>query len=262
MQPTYLPWAGYFDMIDQSDVFVLLDNVQFEKQSWQQRNRIKTRTGLAWLTVPVRITGRSEQRIAEASISELKFAARHRNLLAENYRHAAHFESVFETLSASLRELSSSGNLADLNHGLISRICETLGIFTPLLRSTDLGVEGKRSELTAEICRQVGSRIYLSAAGSAAYLLGELPEFTSRGLEVVFQNYEHPEYTQQFPPFVPFTSVIDLIFNEGPASLGILRSGRRRNLTTDEMRDLIDDRSAVASGPSTGATLAPSCLPD
>src|SRR5580704_12957199 len=102
-QPTYLPWLGYFDLIDQVDVFVLLDNVQFEKQSWQQRNRIKTPTGLQWLTVPVIFRGRFGQLIKDVEIREAEFWRNHLRAIELNYRRARFFHQYFEELSSRLK---------------------------------------------------------------------------------------------------------------------------------------------------------------
>src|SRR5579864_5457599 len=112
-QPTYLPWLGYLDLIDQVDTFVLLDNVQFEKQSWQQRNRIKTPTGLQWLTVPVIFKGRFGQHIQDVEIRE-DFAAKHLRALELNYRRAQYFDQYFPALTTVLQEFGAGRHLADL----------------------------------------------------------------------------------------------------------------------------------------------------
>jgi hypothetical protein len=225
-QPTYLPWLGYFDLIDQVDRFVLLDTVQFEKQSWQQRNRIKAPTGLEWLSVPVKIKGRSTQIIEEVEIAEPDFCKKHLNLVRAHYRAANYFKDFFPQFSEIL-EASSPGRLAVLNFRIIEWLLASLGITVPLVLSSTLKVEGKRSALNLAICEQLGATQYYSAIGSAVYLVSDVDLFTSKGLQVCFQNYAHPEYQQLFPPFCPYASVLDLLFNEGPHSLEIIRSGRR-----------------------------------
>ncbi len=225
-QPTYLPWLGYFDLMDQVDTFVLLDNVQFEKQSWQQRNRIKTPTGLQWLTVPVVFRGRLSQRIHEVEIRDAAFGRKHLRGVELNYAHAPFFREFFPALSTILKEIAPQTHLADLNLQLIQWLTGILGIRTPLLRASTLGVEGKRTELLAGICRKLGASQYVSPIGSAEYLLAEIDILARAGVETVFHHYEHPSYAQQFPPFAAFASVIDLIFNEGGGSMEIVRSGR------------------------------------
>jgi hypothetical protein len=236
MQPTYLPWIGYFDMMDQVDTFVLLDHVQFSKQSWQQRNRMKTAKGLEWLTVPVEVRGKSQQCILDAEVHGAHFARKHARALEMNYAKAAHGKAVLKELCALLQREPAWERLADLNVALIGWMRETLGIKTPVVRSSTLQVEGERTEALVTICEQLGGTRYLSALGSAEYLLGDMHFFEERGIPVTFHHYCHPTYTQLYPPFVPYASTVDLLCNEGPASLEIVRSGRRPDLTPEEVR--------------------------
>jgi hypothetical protein len=226
-QPTYLPWLGYFDLVDQVDKFVLLDTVQFEKQSWQQRNRIKTPTGLQWLTVPVVFRGRLGQSIVDVEIREAEFWRDHLRAIELNYRRSPFFDRYFPALNELLRTASPGPRLADVTISLFRWLLETLGVTTPILRSSELAVSGKRTQLLAEICGLLGATTYISPLGSAVYLLNELPILTDRGIDVVFQHYEHPQYRQMFPPFEAQASVLDLLFNEGENSLSIIRGGRR-----------------------------------
>ena len=226
-QPTYLPWLGYFDLLDQVDKFVLLDTVQFEKQSWQQRNRIKTPTGLLWLTVPVVFRGRLGQRIVDVEIREADFWHDHLRAVELNYRRAPFFDEYYPALSELLRRASSGLRLAELTITLFLWLAKTLGIKTPVARSSELAVDGKRTNLLAEICNLSGATTYVSPLGSADYLLNELTILSGRGVNAVFQHYEHPTYRQLFPPFHAHASVLDLLFNEGENALAIIRSGRR-----------------------------------
>ncbi len=225
-QPTYLPWLGYFDLLDQTDKFVFLDSVQFEKRSWQQRNRIKTPTGLQWLTVPVISRGKREQRIADAEIGT-EFWRDHLRSIAMNYRRAPFFDRYYGALSDLMRSVASSSNLATLTISLVRWFAEVMEIRTPTLRSSELPVQGKRTDLLAEICGSLGATSYLSPLGSAEYLVNELPIMMEQKIEVAFQHYQHPVYQQLFPPFQPYASALDLLFNEGENALAIIRSGRR-----------------------------------
>ena len=226
-QPTYLPWLGYFDLLDQVDKFVLLDTVQFEKQSWQQRNRIKAPTGLQWLTVPVVFRGRLGQRIFDVEIREAEFWRDHLRAVELNYRRAPFFDDYYPALHELLCSGSAGLRLAELNIVLFRWLSEALGIKTPIVRSSELAVDGKRTQLLAEICSLLGATTYVSPLGSADYLLNDLPTLTDRGVNVVFHHYEHPSYRQLFPPFQAYASALDLLFNEGESSLPIVRSGRR-----------------------------------
>ena len=244
-QPTYLPWLGYFDLLDQVDQFVVLDTVQFEKQSWQQRNRIKTPTGLLWLTIPVVFRGRLSQRIVDVEIREAEFWSGHLRALELNYRRAPFFDKYYPELSELMRSASSELRLAELTIALLHWLVEVLGIKTPIVRSSELPVEGKRTHLLAEICGLLGAKSYVSPLGSAAYLLNDLTILNSRGVEVVFQNYEHPMYRQLFPPFQAHASVIDLLFNEGSNSLATIRSGRREPFSPAQVALQLKEKVAL-----------------
>lgn len=230
-QPTYLPWLGYCDLIDQVDTFVVLDTVQFEKQSWQQRNRIKTPTGLQWLTVPVIFRGRLEQKIKDAEIRDANFSAKHMRALELNYSRAPHFREHFTSVCTLLKEIHDRTRLVDLNLRLLHWFLDLLGFRTPLILASSLAQEGKRTQLLANICQKLGATQYLSPIGSAQYLLPEMDFFSAVNVEVLFHNYVHPEYKQLFPPFVPYASTIDLIFNEGDRALEIIRNGRRESFS-------------------------------
>lgn len=226
-QPTYLPWLGYFDLIDQVDLFVFLDNVQFEKQSWQQRNRIKTPTGLQWLTVPVAFRGKFGQLIKDVEIRDPEFCKNHLRAIELNYRRAPFFDLYFPELKERFASTAPRSLLADLNIRLIEWIVNILNIRTPMLRSSRMECEGRRSTLLVKLCRTLGANSYLSPLGSMAYLMNDLPLFEEAAVEVRFQHYEHPPYKQLFQAYCPYASVLDLLFNEGPRSIEIIRSGRR-----------------------------------
>jgi hypothetical protein len=225
-QPTYLPWLGYFDLIDQVDTFVVLDTVQFEKQSWQHRNRIKTSTGLQWLTVPVVFRDRLGQKILEVEIRDIKFWRKHLRGIEVNYRRAPFFEDYFPQVSSMLQDCSQGMRLLDLNVRFLSWFIELLGIPTPVVLASSLAQAGRRTELLANICQKLGASQYVSPLGSAVYLLDEMRFFKDCSVEVVFQNYVHPEYRQLFPPFLTHACALDLLFNEGGRSREIIRGGR------------------------------------
>jgi hypothetical protein len=165
MQPTYLPWIGYFAMIDRVDRFVYLDSVQFAKRSWQQRNRIKAAQGELMLTVPVLSKGQRDQTIAEAQIDwDSGFAVKYVRSIESAYRAAPHFAEHFEPLKAKLSDKVPS--LADYTIGLIDFLCDCFGITTPRERSSKLAATGQKADLLAAICSELGAARYLSAPGS------------------------------------------------------------------------------------------------
>jgi len=225
-QPTYLPWIGYFDLIDQVDTFVFLDDVQFEKQSWQQRNRIKTPTGLQWLTVPVIFRGRFGQLINEVEIRDREFWRHHLRAIELNYRRAPFFDQYFDDLCLRLN-CTEGTRLVDLNIRLIEWLLDTLGIRTRRLTSSHLKQAGKRVELLGNLCAALDATQYVSPLGATSYLLEGTDAPLGTAVELLFQHYEHPHYRQLFPPFRPQACILDLLFNEGDRSLEILRSGRR-----------------------------------
>lgn len=243
-QPTYLPWLGYLDLIDQVDAFVFLDTVQFEKRSWQQRNRIKCPGGLCLLTVPAAVKGRFDQEVKDVAIENSHFVRKHLRSIETNYRRAPFFAKYFSDFAHILETHPRCGNLADLNIKLIEWLCSALAIRTLLLRSSQVKHEGRRSDLLLSLCRTLQADSYLSSAGSAQYLLHDAPRFSASGVDVVFQQYRHPRYRQQFPPFISHASVIDLLFNEGERAQEILRSGRKPALTPGDRLFCLEERMA------------------
>jgi hypothetical protein len=227
-QPTFLPWVGWFDLVDQSDVMIILDDVQFSKQSWQQRNRVRTRAGLTYLTVPVRTAGRLGQRIIDCKLVDDRFVDKMLGSLQASYAKASHYVAAATEFARTLRFGASTLSLLELNCELISWMADRLGVTTPMVRASALGTTGKRGEHVAELCDAVEADHYISSAGAEAYLIEDRSVFDRRGITISIQMYEHPEYPQCFAPFMPLASALDLIFNAGPAAGDIMRSGRRR----------------------------------
>lgn len=227
MQPTSLPWIGYFDLIDQSDVFVFLDNVQFGKQTWQQRNRLRSSSGLEWITIPVLIKGRFGQMIKDVEINQSVFFDGFLKQLRQNYSRAAYFKKFFGEFSSVFENAYKLGKLCDFNIAIIEWLCLKLSLPAVFLRSSQLKASGKRSELLVSILKELGAGYYISPAGSSVYLDQEYGIFAENNIPIFYQNYVHPQYTQVYKPFIAYASCIDLLFNEGEKSLEIIRSGRR-----------------------------------
>lgn len=226
-QPTFIPWIGWFDLADQADVMIILDDVQFSKQSWQQRNRLRTPEGLTMLSVPVKSSGRSQQLINEVELANEASVEKLLRSIQGYCARAPHFRDYFPGFSSAMREGAATGRLAELNIAAIRWILQALGINVPLFRSSEIQTEGKRGEYVAALCEEVGATRYLSPAGAEGYLQEDRPAFDRRGIQVELHVYVHPEYQQCFKPFEPYASVLDLIFNTGPEALTVLRGGRR-----------------------------------
>ena len=225
MQPTYLPWLGYFDLIDQADVFIFLESVQFDKRSWQQRNRIKTQNGELMLTVPVLSKGKFEQKINDVMVDESQnFEMKHFNSICSNYNKSKFFHLYRNELESIYNYRKKT--LVDLNIILIKWLCEKLGITSEFLLSSQLGVYGSKVNLLINIINKVMGKDYLSPAGAKNYI-NDNNLFKENNIRLIYQNYQHPIYKQLHGNFISFLSVLDLLFNEGDSSLDIIRSGRK-----------------------------------
>lgn len=237
-QPTFLPWVGWFDLADQVDLFVILDDVAFSKQSWQQRNRIRTRNGLEFLSVPVKTSGRLGQQIADCELADQVFVVKMIKSIQANYSKSPFFDTVYDELVSTFQAAARTSRLVELNCVLISWLAAKLGVTTPMIRASTLSADGERGEYVAAICEYLGADRYLSPAGAESYLIEDRHSFERRGIEVLIHVYEHPEYVQRFAPFIPFASALDLIFNVGPAAGEVMRSGRRLARTVDNTRQI------------------------
>jgi hypothetical protein len=228
MQPTYLPWLGYFDLMDRVDVFVLLDSVPFSHQSWQHRNRIRAGRELARLTIPVLTKARHGQAIVDVEINRTApFAHKHLRTLRQHYGRAPYLSTYLPMLETIIETGVAAGRLVDVTIPLLRYLSESLGISTTIMRSSELAVSGERSRLLVAICERQVSSSYLSPPGSVEYLFDDLGLFQDAGIGIFFQRFQHPSYRQVGgEPFVAYASLVDLLFNEGPESLAILRSGR------------------------------------
>ena len=217
MQPTYLPWIGYFSLMKSVDVFIILDSVQFSKRSWQQRNQIKTESGPTWLSVPVISKGKREQLITDVQIDySSKFPESHINMIKQNYRKSKFFsnysQDFFNIFSKKHKNLSS------LSIDLILLIRGLLDIKTTIKYSSDFVTKGSKDELLAELCEHVGATEYISPPGSKVYL-DDSDSFTKKNISVKYFNYIHPEYKQMNGDFLSHMSAIDLLFNCGTENI-------------------------------------------
>lgn len=225
-QPTFLPWIGWFDILAQADEFIVLDTVQFEKRSWQQRNRILTSQGLQMLTVPVLSKGRQGQTIGEVRLAETDPPDKLLRTLRMNYAKAPFFRPVFDELEDLIPRLFRTGLLIEVNLGLIDLLSRWLGITTPRVHASKVDAAGDRGQYLAGICEARGADTYLSTLGAGDYLREDLVHFERRNVRVMLHDYVHPHYPQLWEPFTPFASALDLVMMLGPESGGVLAGSK------------------------------------
>ena len=220
-QPQFLPWLGYLDKISRADLFVALDSVQFKKNEWQNRNRIRTARGWQWVTVPV--LHDFGQRIKEVRINQTTdWRAKHLKALEMHYAHAAHREPVMAGLRAIYQQ--PWDRLSDLNLAVLRWLLGEFGIKTPVRLSSDLPLPEEPTERLIEICRAVGATSYLAGAGARGYM--DFKKFEKAGIAVEVQDFHHPAYRQCYEPFEPGLSAIDLLLTCGGQSFhSLCRTG-------------------------------------
>jgi hypothetical protein len=219
LQPGYLPWLGFFDQLRRADVFVYYDDVQFDTHGWRNRNRIKTQAGAQWLTVPVRHGGLGLPLVKDVEIdARTPWARKHVASLRQAYARAPHVADYLPSLVEVLERKWE--RLVDLDLAVVELIRGWLGLDRRMVRASELGIDGHRSERLVRICRHFGARSYYSGAAARAYLDVDL--FHRDGIRVDWQDFAHPVYPQLHGDFVPYLSIVDLVFNCGAASMAVL----------------------------------------
>lgn len=222
LQSNYIPWKGYFDMINMVDEFILYDDMQYTKRDWRNRNKIQTENGLKWLSIPVEVKGKYLQKISETKISDSSWRKKHWSTITHNYAKARHFHKyrdIFEELYLG----SNEEYLSEVNYKFISTICELLGIETKIRWSSEFElVEGQTQKLLG-ICKDCKADIYLSGTAAKEYFDAELAK--EEKIEVEWMDYSgYREHRQMFEPFEHGVSILDLIFNEGEHSTDFMKS--------------------------------------
>lgn len=218
LQPSYLPWLGFFEQMMHVDTFVVYDDAQYTKNDWRNRNRLKTKDGFLWLTIPVKSSVSLQIREIRIDGSKL-WQEKHRKTIAQLYSKAHYFEevsAVFEPLWNQHYEF-----LLDTVMDSIYIITNYLNIETKLIFSSEINASGDKNEKLVNICKTLGASQYYSGLSAQNYLDNEL--FCENGIEVAFQHYEHPVYPQMHGDFVSHLSVVDLLFNCGKKSKEIIK---------------------------------------
>ena len=221
-QSNYIPWKGYFDAINMVDEFVLYDDMQYTKRDWRNRNRIKTKDGAQWLSIPVEVKGKYYQRINETKINDHNWSKDHWNTIAHNYAKAPHFKEykdIFEPLYLN----NAEPLLSKVNYSFITAICQLLGIRTRITWSSDYELKEDRNERLVHICSQLGGTDYYSGPAAKAYM--DESVFEQAGIRVHYYDYSgYPDYGQLHGTFEHAVSILDLIFCEGPNAAQYMKS--------------------------------------
>jgi len=215
LQPSYIPWRGYFDLIHRADVFVFYDDVQYDTRGWRNRNRIKTAQGTKWLTIPVRKHGAQTESIPIHRIAidpSSQWPRQHLATLAHSYANAPHFDDYREWLDRVYA--APPPLLGDFAIATTIDIARMLGITsTTFLRSSTLGIGGGKTERLVNIVRRVGATEYLSGPSARDYI--EADRFEDAGIALEYIEYGYPEYPQLHPPYDAQVSILDLLFMTG-----------------------------------------------
>lgn len=214
LQSNYLPWKGVFDMIHQVDTFVFLEDVQYTEHDWRNRNKIITKDGTKWITVPVNHSNKMGQKIYEAEInSKINWQRKHYNSFQLNYAKAPYFKQ-YAWILEELYNNRTWSKISDFNIYAIKLIAKELGITTQFINSVDLTVEGIKDERVVEICRKLEATHYLSGPAAKSYIIPQ--KFEEDGIQLEYIKYEYPRYTQCYEgEFNHYVTILDLLFNCG-----------------------------------------------
>lgn len=217
LQSSYIPWKGYFDLIRRVDEFILYDDVSYSKNDWRNRNRIKTRTGPLWLTIPVLATGRFGQRIRDVEIGDPRWATKHWKSIRSHYARARGYGEVAPLLAELYERAASETRLSRVNEIFLRALCGLLEIGTRITLSSEYDLAGDRVGRLVSLCEQVGATEYLSGPAARDYL--DEARFSERGIAVHYMDYSgYREHEQLWgPPFIHEVSLLDLLLNEGIA---------------------------------------------
>lgn len=238
LQSNYLPWRGYFDLVHDADLFVFYDDVQYTKNDWRNRNKVKTQHGCEWLTIPA---GADENRlICEVQLAGPGWQRKHWQTLLQLYGKAPHFgcyRAVFEDVYLG----RNWTNLSELNQHLIRRIShELLGLQTRFADSRDYNLTGRKQDRLIELVTKTRARTYISGPAAKDYI--DPSRFDAIGVQLVWKDYTgYPEYVQRHPPFRSDVSIVDLLFNVGADAPAYIWGWRRAD---------VDERTDNVSTPS------------
>ena len=220
-QPVYLPWLGLFHKIALAETFVYFDQVQYLPKDWMNRNKIRTKSGSIWLTVPVLRKGYRDLKTSEIEINNsIDWQKKHFRSISLNYKKSPYFENYipfFEDVYSRKWKF-----LGELNEYMLKWFLDELGIKVNFLNANDFKFQGEKSSLILNMCKELNASTYIFGMLGKDY--ADVQEFEKNNIGLIFQNYNHPKYSQLYREFISHMSVIDLLFNHGPKSLEIILS--------------------------------------
>jgi len=228
IQSNYIPWKGYFDIIHDVDQFIFYDDVPYTKNDWRNRNKIKSKQGLHWLTIPV--GSRNERLIHEVEIEDSSWTKKHWETLKQSYSKAPYFNKYKEFFEHFYLGAKWT-NLSELNQYLIKTISrEFLGIDTDFVDSRDFHPEGQKLDRLIDLLLKAGADLYVSGPAAQSYI--HETRFMDAGIKIVYKDYSgYPEYPQLFPPFEHAVSILDTLFNCGPQAPDYIWGWREGNVS-------------------------------
>ena len=223
LQSNYIPWKGYFDIINLVDEFILYDDMQYTRRDWRNRNKIKTPDGLKWLTIPVVNKGKFYQKINETQVRDSEWCHDHWKAISLNYARAPYFHQYGEQIEELYRECEQETYLSRINYRFLTEICRILDIHTKISWSSDYELADGKTERLVELCRAAGGSEYLSGPAAKDYIVDSL--FEEAGITLKYMDYSgYPEYPQQFGAFEHGVTILDLLFNVGPDARKYMKS--------------------------------------
>ena len=223
IQSSYIPWKGYFDFINVVDEFVFYDDMQYSRRDWRNRNLIKTADGLRWLSIPVKVKGRFDQRVRDVEVQDAHWAQRHWETLRRSYAKAAHFHDFEDVFTHLYDRAGSICRLSGVNALFIQAINAILGVDTPLRWSSEFDLLEGKTERLVQLCKDLDASNYLCGPTAKGYL--DEGQFTEAGITLEWIDYSgYPEYRQLHGDFEHRVSILDLIFNEGTEAPRFMKS--------------------------------------
>jgi len=218
LQPSYIPWRGYFDQIRRADLFIFYDDIQYDKHGWRNRNQIKTHQGKQWLTIPVHSRGvTSGTPIKDVRIDWSKpWTKTHLKSLTVSYSKAPHFKKYLRMLESIFERRDEF--LADFTIATSILLARELGfVSTRFIRSSELlSIDGQKTDRVVNVLKKVGAVHYICGPSASSYM--EPEKFDEAGITFEYMEYNYPEYQQLYPPYDPFVTILDLMFMMGPQS--------------------------------------------
>jgi len=222
LQSNYIPWKGYFDLINMVDEFILYDDIQYTKRDWRNRNKIKTDQGLEWLSIPVKTKGKYFQKINETKVSEKDWGERHWSVIERNYSDAMYFEK-YKDIFKQLYLENNEDYLSQVNFKFITTICKILKITTKIRKSSEFNLVDGKTERLLKICKDCNANIYLSGPSARNYFDENMAK--KEKIKVEWMDYSgYREYRQCFKGFEHGVTILDLIFNEGDSATKFMKS--------------------------------------